>query len=196
MNWVPLVLLAGVLGGAVFTDLASRRIPNKLILLGLALAAGWHLLGPEGAWSFDPVKPGAAGFGGFLLGGGVMLAAFMPFYALRVMGAGDVKLLAVVGAFFGARLDAMGHLLGVALWVLVAGGVLSIVRMLASRQTARVVSNVSAMLVQCVSAVSGRAAPAFDARTQSADRMPYAFAIAGGVFLYLAGKWSGWIRIL
>lgn len=196
MTWVPLMLLAVVLGGAMVTDLASRRIPNGLIAVGLVLAMAWHLLGPEGAWSFDPRRPGATGGLGCLLGAALLFAAFLPLYVMRVMGAGDVKLMTVVGAFFGARPDAVSQLLGVGLWVLVAGGVLAIVRLLVARRGARVLSNIAAIIAGGAARIAGRGAAGFEPRSQSADRMPYSLAIAGGVFTYLAGIWTGWIRIL
>lgn len=195
MTWVPLLLLAGVLVSAMVVDLASRRIPNKLIAIGLAVALVWHVTGPVGNWTFDPRNPGAAGAVGWLLGGALLFAAFLPFHVLRIMGAGDVKLMTVVGAFFGARPGALSQLVGVALWILVAGGVLGVVRMIATRTSARVVSNIAALIAGHAARITGRACPRFDPRTGSADRMPYALAIAGGVFFYLAGLWTGWIRI-
>jgi prepilin peptidase CpaA len=52
-----------------------------------------------------------------LYGAAVGLACFMPFYLLRAMGAGDVKLLAAVGAFLGPQ-----GVLYATLFSLLAGG--------------------------------------------------------------------------
>lgn len=194
MIWLPLSMLVAVLAVAVLTDLRTRRIPNRLVLAGLALALGWHLLGPTGTWTFDPRAPGAVGVVGWLIGAGVMLCAFFPFYAFRAMGAGDVKLMAVVGAFFGARPGAMAQLAGAALAVMLAGGVLSIVRMAVAGRSRTVIANVGAVLGIAVPGGAGKRS--FDPRLESADRMPYAVAIGAGVLSYLAGKWMGWITIL
>jgi prepilin peptidase CpaA len=71
-------------------DVRSRRIPNRLtgpaILAGLALHAalgGWH------------------GLGDSALAGLIAGAIFLIFFLAGGMGAGDVKLMAAVGAFAG-----------------------------------------------------------------------------------------------
>jgi len=85
------VILICLVAQAALTDLAMRKIPNVLILSGLMLALILHLLsGQPGA----PVSQWLAGaFAGFFL--------FLPLYLLRGMAAGDVKLMAMVGAFTG-----------------------------------------------------------------------------------------------
>ncbi|SEK09823.1 A24 family peptidase [Paraburkholderia diazotrophica] len=85
-----LVLLATAAG----MDLHSRRIPNWLVLAGLTLALAVQ-------WWQHGAAQGYASWGlGVLTGGGL----FLPLYALRGMGAGDVKLMAMVGAFVGPEL--------------------------------------------------------------------------------------------
>ncbi|EXF95977.1 prepilin peptidase [Pseudomonas sp. CVAP len=82
------VLLLGLLGVAVVSDLRRHRIPNLLILVGLALGlAGQAYSG------------GVSGLGDGLLGILVGFGVFLPLYALGGMAAGDVKLMAMVGAF-------------------------------------------------------------------------------------------------
>ena len=73
---------------ACLSDLRTRRIPNVLTISAALAALLFHLL--TGGWP-------AAGWGaaGLFLGA----ALFFPMFALRGMGAGDVKLLAAVGAF-------------------------------------------------------------------------------------------------
>lgn len=84
------VILAVILTWAVVSDLRSRRIPNLLTLPGLAL--GLVLWTVEAGWL--GLKTSLLG----TLAGGALL--FLPFAAGGI-GAGDVKLLAVVGAFSG-----------------------------------------------------------------------------------------------
>ena len=81
-----LVLLAV----AVITDLKSHRIPNILLAPALSLALLFHTMhgGPGGLMM---------AIGGLALG----LAMLMPLYLVGGMGAGDVKLLGVVGCFLG-----------------------------------------------------------------------------------------------
>lgn len=192
---IPSFGLLLLLAVAVRTDLRTRRIPNKLVLLGLLGGAVWHLLGPAGHWTFDPVQPGAAGLLGFLLGAVAMLAGFFPLYVLRVTGAGDVKLLAAVGGIFGATSDHWLHLPALALSVLTAGGVLSLCRMVALGASARVMRNVWQVFRVFAWRAAGYVAPV-DADFVTVDRMPYAIAIAlGAVFCALASSvgWFAWL---
>lgn len=105
------LILALVLVAATASDLRSRRIPNLLtypaMLLGLALGATTH--GMPGLLS------ALAGLG---LGLGLMLVPFL----FGVMGAGDVKLMAVVGAFLGA-----GGVLWAFLFTSLAGGAYALI---------------------------------------------------------------------
>jgi prepilin peptidase CpaA len=96
---------------ATVTDVRRRRIPNVLTfsaalaaLVFHAVAGGW--LGV--AWSL------AGWLAGALL--------FFPMFALRGMGAGDVKLLAAVGACLGPA-----QILIVALVASIAGGVIAVI---------------------------------------------------------------------
>jgi len=193
---LALVLLLFLLLWAIVTDLRARRIPNSVILAGWALAIAWHLISPEGAWTFDPVRPGSVGVLGAVFGLVALLLAFMPFYALRIMGAGDVKLMSVVGAFFGASVDAWTQLVGVSLFVLAAGGILSLVRIALSRNAAAVFANLRLIFMGYAARAARMPGPTFDGRTDSADRMPYALAIATGTLSYVVAKWAGWITIL
>lgn len=180
----------------VFLDVRSRRIPNYLILFGWTFSILCHVFGRAGLWAFHPVLPGATGLVGWGLGVGTLLAVFLPFYVYGVMGAGDVKLMSVVGGFFGATGDAWAQLPGVALTVLACGGLLSLTRMLVSRNRSAVLANLRTISYGILLRRSGVPVPVFDPQVDSADRMPYAVAIALGTLLYVVGKWAGWITVL
>ena len=83
-----IVLLLGLVGWAVVSDLRHHRIPNLIVLLGLALG----LVNQAYAGGID-------GLGNGVLGVLIGFAVFLPLYALGGMAAGDVKLMAMVGGF-------------------------------------------------------------------------------------------------
>ena len=96
-----LLSLALLLLAAAVFDWRQRRIPNSLVLLGLAHAGLVQALTPSGlhpaSWS-DPGLPGvAAGLGAAAL----MLAVCMPLWKFGAVGAGDAKWLTVAAAHTG-----------------------------------------------------------------------------------------------
>lgn len=174
-----LCFLAVCIATAFVTDLRNRRIPNQLILLALALGLVLNALGPSGTSDgIFSLTPGALGLLGSLWGALAGLFVFLPLYALRAMGAGDVKLFAAVGSFAGTSAT-----LNIALLVLLAGGVLAIVRMVMMRNSHLVLQNTLLILGQMLPGSVGT----FDPKIQTVWRMPYAVAIAAGVMAY--GFW-------
>ena len=115
--------------------------------------------------------------GGMLCG----FALFLPLHLLRVIGAGDVKLLAMVGVWLGPQL-----LLGTTVLTLMAGGVMSIVMMLASGTARRVLGNVRTLLTSFVVGAHAGHVTTLQSRTTSGVRMPYALAIAAGTAAQVA----------
>ena len=182
---ISLTALALLVLTALVFDLRQRRIPNKLVLVALAAGLFINLIGPQ-VWQSGTgpltAYPSALGAKGALLGALTGLAIFLPLYLLSAMGAGDVKLMAGIGSFVGPATS-----IDVALFILVTGGVLSVVRMVWVRKTQLVLFNVVTALGQLVPGSGAR----FDPATQSADRMPYGVAMAGGLLAYGAWIFSG-----
>jgi prepilin peptidase CpaA len=105
---LPVLALAAA---ACVTDVTSRRIPNVLTFgaaLGALLVRGW-LFGATGV--IDAA-------GGWITG----FVILFPLFFVRGLGAGDVKLVAALGAWLGP-----GDALWLALYTAVAGGVIGIV---------------------------------------------------------------------
>ncbi|MEG0884092.1 MAG: prepilin peptidase, partial [Janthinobacterium sp.] len=92
---LPALLLCILLTGAVWHDMRSRRIPNGLVFGGALAALLLHAVLTPGAGGLGL----PAALGGLALG----LALLLPMYMLRALGAGDVKLMAMVGAFIGPQ---------------------------------------------------------------------------------------------
>lgn len=165
-QYLDLILLLLVTTAAI-NDLATRRIPNMLLLAGLAGALGLRLL------SADPATSLLDALGGMGLG----LAVFLPFYLLRGMAAGDVKLMAVVGAFSGP-----GEAFEIAVLTWCAGGVMALCMVLLRGRLKLALANIGLLL----SGVRGQGgeAPAPPLQ-QSAGTMPYGLAIAIGTIAVL-----------
>jgi leader peptidase (prepilin peptidase)/N-methyltransferase len=76
-------------------DLEHQILPNVITLPGIVVGLGFALVGPPG-WR--------AALLGALLGGGLLYATAAGYYAVRKedgLGMGDVKMLAMIGAFLG-----------------------------------------------------------------------------------------------
>ena len=87
---VKLAALFALLLAASGIDLATRRIPNWLCLIGLCTGL-----------MLQALLEGALGFGLGCAGAVMGLVVFLPLYVIATVGAGDVKLVAAVGAFVG-----------------------------------------------------------------------------------------------
>jgi prepilin peptidase CpaA len=173
LSTLPLLLLFVLLGVAVFTDVRARRIPNAVVFPGMLAAFALHALLPAGAGLYTTPVGGlglVSALGGCALGLGLLL----PMYALKLMGAGDVKLLAMVGAFVGA-----GQILTVGLLTLVAGGVLALGFAAWQRNLRRLVANAYYMALHTTySALAGTVAAPTVPPEAASGRLPYAIAIA------------------
>ena len=162
---VVLLLLVSIAG---VNDLATRRIPNRLLLAGLACALVLRLL------SANPAAALLSALGGM----GVGLAVFLPFYLLRGMAAGDVKLMAVVGVFTGPD-----EAFEIAVLTWCAGGVMAVLTILVRGRMRLAIGNIGRMLAGIVTPGAGMLAPA---QEKSAGSMPYGLAIAVGTVAVLA----------
>lgn len=186
VSLLPLIVLFALLAAAVWHDARTRRIPNALVFPGALLGLALHAMLPAGAGLFG-TPMGSLGLGAACGGLALGLAFLMPMYALRLMGAGDVKLLAMVGAFVGA--DAI---IPLAFVMLLAGGVLALAFAAWQGSLRRLLGNAWQMVVYSgFSALSGKLAVA--PPVAASGRLPYAIAIAGATVLcvlslHLRGK--------
>jgi prepilin peptidase CpaA len=184
---LPLLVLGLALAAAVWHDVKARRIPNSLILAGSAGAILLHLALPAGAGLFrDPA--GSPGLLTALAGFASGLLLLLPFYLLRALGAGDVKLMAMTGAFLGPA-----GVAGATLLSMLAGGILALAVALWCGQLRPVVENVGHMLRSVLLRSLGGVDARLDAPAGTTGQLPYAIAIACGTLLQLALRdWPVW----
>lgn len=185
---IGLVCLLIALTLAVTSDVTTRRIANLLVLAGSVAALLFHIASTPGSGILS-APGGAIGLLPALAGIAVGLGALFPLYALRAMGAGDVKLMMMVGAFLGPL-----QTLGVVVLTFAAGGVLAIAMALWQRSFRQLIFNLRFMLTTSAVNAAGGASPKFEPLQQTAGRMPYAVAIAAGTLLQLilvrSGGWA------
>jgi prepilin peptidase CpaA len=152
-------LLAGGVGiAACIDDLRRRQISNWIP--GSAFASGLVL---------QTVQHGWRGAGSALLGTLAGAGVFLIFYLLGGMGGGDVKLMAGFGALLGAK-----RLFEAALWTAGCGGVMAL-------------AVIATGLIRDFWFRSKEPAAASGRQDQRQDSIPYAPAIAAGVWLSLVG---------
>lgn len=159
---VWIALLVGI--AAIVDDLSRRRISNWIP--SSAFAAGLVLQGVQNGWR---------GVGSALLGTLAGAGVFLIFYLLGGMGGGDIKLMAGFGAVLGVN-----RLLEAALWTAGCGGLMAVGFVCFSTVRDFWRRRSSAEVEAPEGAASGRGT--------RQDSIPYAPAIAAGVWLSLVPK--------
>jgi prepilin peptidase CpaA len=175
----PLILgvLLLLLFAAAWHDVRTYRIPNMLVFAGTIIALVFNTVAPR--------EMGGLGILDSLGGLAVGLIALLPLYLLRAMGAGDVKLMAMAGAFLGA-----GGAAAALMCVLLSGGVLALGVVLYQGNLLKLLQKLKMMLYFAFvygsmpgssinGSLSGHA-------TESIGKLPYGVAIAVGTAIYVA----------
>jgi len=173
-----IVVLFTLLAIASVSDYRIYRIPNWLTFGGAAFALIYKT-----ATAVSPSTAFAVAFGGFLLGFAVML----PLYALRVMGAGDVKLMAMVGAFLG-----LYETFQAVLFAFIAGGIVAIGFALYKRKLRRLLHNTKeAVYEMSALGMAGVRPEAHIEAHQSVGKLPFGICISIGTMGYVLGRQFG-----
>ena len=174
MALAVLGVMIALLLAAAWTDLRHQRIPNRLVFPGTALALVLHASLPAGDGLLSAL-PGALGFAAAVTGLAYGLLALLPFYCLRAMGAGDVKLMAMVGAFVGPT-----EIWWALFYTALAGGVLALGMILRHALLARVVQNLQLMVWNFLFALGGHGVASAAPSPNGSPPLPYGVAIAAG----------------
>jgi len=176
----PLVVrfvLLGVLLAAAIYDVRFRRIPNWLTVTGAALGLllNAFLMGPAESWfSFAGVWFSLRGFG-------LAFAVYFLLFIIRAMGAGDVKLMAAVGAMVG-----WADWLGIFIITAVLGGFMALILIATKGRIQKTFWNVAFILTEMR---SGR--PAYlkreelDVRNPKSVGLPHGAVIGVGTVFFL-----------
>lgn len=179
MGLMVLMVLTALLLLATREDVRIHRISNQLVLVGVVLGLGFNGLLPEGI-GFNSEVPGGLGWLASVKGLALGIAVLLPMYLLRAMGAGDVKLMGMVGAFLGPA-----DLIGALIATFIAGGVMALVVALWSKQLMSMLHNVKLMLFSGLLRMNAGQLPVMNDLPVSVARLPYAVAITAGTLGYL-----------
>jgi prepilin peptidase CpaA len=174
------IALGLLTGAAVWTDVRSRRIPNRLtvvtLLTGLALRVpfGWESV----SWG--------------LTAAGLAFAFGFLFYLIGGLGGGDVKLMAALATF----LEPDGLLIGMIAMALV-GGIMAVFASWRAGKLKSVLTNVWLFIITAgkdsLKGWKGQS-PMTTLTTAGQDAVtnPYAIAIAAGALVGWLAPIAGW----
>lgn len=95
--WLPLFTVFCLL--LIAGDFKKRRIRNQLLLVALAVHAGFLLV--SGFMPDFPILPAYVSWKQCVTGFAMGLLVFFPLWSLKLLGAGDVKLIATLGFLLG-----------------------------------------------------------------------------------------------
>lgn len=170
---VTLLIVAGVI------DYRTYRIPNWLTVSGTVFGLLYGVLGSNIHQGFL-----------WSLGGlGLGLLMMLPMYALRVMGAGDVKLMAMVGTFLGYTGTPPAIL-----FTFITGGIAALGFALYRRVLGRMLINIKDIASRTAFSVFGGMQPNLDMDLGiSIGKMPYGVSIAVGTTGYLLVNHFGYL---
>jgi prepilin peptidase CpaA len=172
-------LLATLLVIAAISDFRTYKIPNLLTVSGIIFGLIYSTVVP-----FSIHHGFLWALGGLLLGFSILL----PLYALGVMGAGDVKLMAMVGAFLGVT-----DTLHAVIFTFIAGGIAALVFAIFNKSLLRMLGNVkNAAQMMTMSVIGGFRPDIQIEASQSVGKLPYGICISIGTVAFVVAKQLGY----
>ncbi|HYM80484.1 MAG TPA: A24 family peptidase [Candidatus Limnocylindria bacterium] len=165
-NAIPVLIIAVL---ATRSDVKTRKIPNALTFPALLAGLATHL-----------ALGGGSGLLAAVLGMAVAGGLLLPGWLLKWMGAGDVKLMAAIGAWL-----AFPQALVAVLASLVAGGVIALVVAVRHGRLAQALHGAAGIGMWSLSGARGAAA---GLPVTTGVRFPFAVAVLAGSTLAL------WLR--
>src|SRR5580692_2194139 len=164
------ILLGILVAIAAVFDIRYRRIPNWLVLAGIIIGISWNVY--SSGWS--GLGRAAAGLGlGFVL--------YFPLWLLRARGAGDVKLLAAVGAITGP-----GNCFWIFLLTAILGGIIAVILLLFRGRARQTFFNVGWIIRDLIHLRAPyKSSAELDVTTSKGLRLPHGAMIAVGAIAFI-----------
>lgn len=164
----PKALLLALVAVAALYDIRFRRIPNWLTVSGAVLGFASNAL----LLQFHGAVIAASGLA-------LAMAVYVPLYLLRAMGAGDVKLMAAIGAIVGPT-----SWISIFLAAAIVGGIAALGLILIRGKIYETLFRVQIILTELAHLRAPyRSEPTLDVREKAALRMPHGVSIALGTLL-------------
>ena len=170
------ILVPGILY-ASWVDGSQKRVPNWLNALLLGSGFAMQSLHPQGGgWTMA--------LGGALVGFGVLIVPWM----VHGMGAGDVKLMAAIGAWFGPEMTLWAFVVGAML-----GAVIAVIMIVSSGRVRQARTNMTTIMVK-MSHPAHWFTDFGGAKTfgDSSQLLPYGIPLTIGSIFVLTGVVSNW----
>ena len=117
MYVVYITMLVGLTSLAVLSDIIRDKVPNYLIVIGLVVGCIYHIM-----------TYGVIGIAYYLLGVITPTLTLFLLYVIKALGAGDIKLLSMLGGIIGLK-----GVLWCMFYSFILGGIISIFILLYNR---------------------------------------------------------------
>ncbi len=164
---------------ASISDYRTFKITNWLTVGGIVFALGYNTI-----VHFSRDQGFLWALGGLAIG----FFSMLPAYLLKIMGAGDVKLMAMVGAFLGVT-DAWHAVI----FSFIAGGVGAVIFAVFNKGFTQMLGNVKNITqVMVYSAMGGFKPDVQIESNQSVGKLPYGICISIGSITYIVSKQLGY----
>jgi prepilin peptidase CpaA len=165
---------------AAVSDVRFYRIPNWLTFGGMVFAIVYGTFAAR-----TPMTGAMTALGGL----GTGLAIMLPFYVLGIMGAGDVKLMAMVGAFVGPY-----QTLWAILFTCIAGGAAALIFAMHRRRLGHMLANVKDTVNgMAMSGIAGLRPNGTIDMQQSIGKLPYGICICVGTISQVLAHQLGYV---
>lgn len=172
------VALFGLLIVAAVIDVRRHRIPNWLTLSGLLFGLGYSIIEPF--WRDH-------GFLWALGGAAIGFCVFFPLWLLRMMGAGDVKLMAMAGSLLGIH-----AVIPAVIGTLIVGGVFALGFAIRRSRLRDLFANIGRMLhLGGIAVLVGAPVRIAASGWESVGKLAFAVPIATGTIVTVTGKHFG-----
>lgn len=167
------IILILALSICFITDLKERKIYNKVIFPSLLITVALQ-------FAYSGLGGIKLSLIGFIIGLSILLIPFL----LGGMGAGDVKLLALIGAIKGST-----FVLNTAIYMALLGGAIAILVIVFQRQTLNLIKMLFLWIISLFNGVTYKLE---FPNSFFSKKYPYGVAIVGGAVICLLCK-SAWI---